>query len=329
VNQSLQSFGISMPVTPPKTQQKPVEDCPAYFERNSSFLTNKSPRETFESILHMLRKRNIDHNYQSLIHKIKGVYYDSENSSPCTFNIKLFKAPLGTEAKYLLEFQRRYGCVVVFRRFYQQILQTLTSEGVAVPLVQTPISAPSSLIAPGQVVLDKETLAILMRGVGKSNSNLEHLREIMRLLACLSKSSQNRSVLTEGHSSTNLVDVLGRILQLPDVEVRRCGATLLANIASMEKIRGELIQLLAIMFKILLGTNCDSAGFGEECVELMGRETQRQVGRALALITETHAKQIIQDPLYSQYLKTLTNLQSSNDIALRADAIVALQHLKA
>jgi len=276
----------------------------------------------------MLRKRNIDHSYQSGIHKIKGVYYDSENSTPCTFNIKLFKAPLGTEAKYLLEFQRRYGCVVVFRRFYQQILQTLTSEGVAVPLVQTPISAPSCLIAPGQVVLDKETRAILMRGVGKSNSNLEHLREIMRLLACLSKSSQNRSVLTEGHSSTNLVDVLGRILQLPDVEVRRCGATLLANIASTEKIRGELItQLLAIMFKILLGTNCDSAGFGE--VELMGRETQRQVGRALALITETHAKQIIQDPLYSQYLKTLTNLQSSNDTALRADAILTLQHLKA
>jgi len=278
----------------------------------------------------MLRKRSIDHNYQSGIHKIKGVYYDSENSTPCTFNIKLFKAPLGTDAKYLLEFQRRYGCVVVFRRFYQQILQTLTSEGVAVPLVQTPISAPSSLIAPGQVVLDKETLAILMRGVGKSNSNLEHLREIMRLLAFLSKSTQNRSVLTEGHSSTNLVDVLGRILQLPDVEVRRCGATLLANIASMEKIRGELItHLLAIMFKILQVTNCDSAGFGEECVELMGRETQRQVGRALALITETHAKQIIQDPLYSQYLKTLTNLQSSNDTALRADAIVTLQHLKA
>jgi len=74
VNQSLQSFGISTPVTHPKTQQKPVEDCPAYFERNSSFLTKKSPRETFESVLHRLRKRNIDHSYQSEIHKIKGDY---------------------------------------------------------------------------------------------------------------------------------------------------------------------------------------------------------------------------------------------------------------
>jgi len=301
-----------------------------YFECNSSFLTNKSPRETFESVLHILRKRNIDHNYQPLNHKIKGVYYDSENSSPCTFNIKLFNAPLGTKSKYLLEFQRRYGCVVVFRKFYQQLVQALSTEGVAVPLIQMPTMAPSPIVAPGQIVLDKETLQILMRGVGKSNSNLEHLREIVRLLACLSKSTQNRSVLAEAHSSTNLVEILARVLQLPDVEVRRCGATLLANIAAMEKIRGELIsKLLAIMFKILPSSDCGSAGFGEECVELMGRETQRQIGRALALITETHAKQIIQDPLYSQYLKTLTNLQSNNDTALRADAIVTLQHLKA
>jgi len=278
----------------------------------------------------ILSKRNIDHNYQPLNHKIRGVYYDSDNSTPCTFNIELFKAPLGTEAKYLLECQRRYGCVVVFRKFYNQILQALSAEGIAVPLVQAPTFSPSSTVAPGQVLLDKETLSILMRGVGKSNSNLEHLREIVRLLACLSKSSQNRSVLAEAHNSTNIVDILGRVLQLPDVEVRRCGATLLANIASMEKIRGELIShLLAIIFKILPSPDCDCAGFGEECVELMGRETQRQLGRALALISETHAKQIIQDPLYSQYLKTLTSLQSNNDTALRADAIVTLQHLKA
>jgi len=197
-------------------------------------------------------------------------------------------------------------------------------------LVQTLTTAPTSLIAPGQLVLDKETLHILMRGVGNSNSNLEHLREIVRLLACLSKSTQNRSVLAETQSSTHLVEILARVLQLPDVEVRRCGATLLANVASMEKIRGELTdKLLAIMFKILRNPDCDSAGFGGDCVELMGRETQRQIGRALALIAETHAKDILQDPLYSQYLKTLTGLQSSNDTALRADAIVTLQHLKA
>jgi len=265
-----------------------------------------------------------------LSHKIKGVFYDTEGGSPCTFAIKLFKAPLGSKAKYLLEFQRRYGCVVVFRKFYHQILQTLTTEGVAVPLVQSPVSSSSSsIIVPGQIVLDKGTLEILTRGVGKSGANLEHLREIISVLACLSKSDQNRIVLAESHSTTNLCDILARVLQLPDVEIRRCGATFLKNIATLEKIRGELItKLLGTMFRLLSSSDCGSSGFGGECDELITRETQRQVVRALALITETHAKQIIQDPLSSQYLKTLSNLQASSDLVLRADVMITLQQMK-
>jgi hypothetical protein len=311
VTQSLESFGFSVPTSSPSKAQKPVGECPPYFECNSSFLTNKPPRETFESLLHVLQKRNIDHDYKAWNHKIKGVIYDNENSSPCTFNIKLFQAPLGAKkAKYLLEFQRRYGCVVVFRKFYQQVLQTLVAEGVAIPLVPTSSISATSLLAPGQLVLDKGTLEILMRGVGKSSSNLEHLREIIRLLASLSKSSHNRAVLAESHGTTNLCDILARVLQLPDVEVRRCGATFLGNIAVLEDLRGELIsKLLAVMFKILSSSDCGSSGFSD-CSDLMGRETQRQIIRALALITETHAKQVSQDPLFSQYFKALTNLQT-------------------
>jgi hypothetical protein len=330
VTQSLESFGFSMPTSSPsKPQQKPVGECPPYFESNSSFLTNKPPKEAFESLIHVLQKRNIDHDYKPLIHKIKGVFYDSENSSPCTFNIKLFQAPLGTKkARYLLEFQRRYGCVVVFRKFYSQILQTLLVEGIAIPLVSSTSLSPASILAPGQIVLDKGTLDILMKGVGKSSSNLEHLREIIRLLAMLSKSSHNRAVLAESHGTTNLCDILARVLQLPDVEVRRCGATFLNNIAALEDLRGELIsKLLAVMFKILSGSDCASAGFGD-CGELMGRETQRQIIRALALMTETHAKQVCQDPLFSQYHKALTTLQTCSDSVLRADVIVTLQHLR-
>jgi len=307
-----------------------VGECPSYFESNSSFLTNKPPRETFDSVIHVLQKRHIDHDYKPLSHKIKGVIYDNENSSPCTFNIRLFQAPLGTKkAKYLLEVQRRYGCVVVFRKFYQQVLQTLLAEGVAIPLAHISSSvSPISVLTPGQVVLDKQTLEILMRGVGKSSANLEHLREIVRLLASLSKSSHNRAVLAESHGTTNLCDILARVLQLPDVEVRRCGATFLGNIAVLEDLRGELIsKLLAVMFRILSSTDVGSAGFSD-CVELMGRETQRQILRALALMTETHAKQVSQDPLFSQYFKALTKLQTCSDSVIRSDVNVTLQHLK-
>jgi len=82
------------------------------------------------------------------------------------------------------------------------------------------------------------------------------------------------------------------------------------------------------MFRLLSSSDCGSSGFGGECGELITRETQRQVVRALALITETHAKQIIQDPLSSQYLKTLSNLQASSDLVLRADVMITLQQMK-
>jgi hypothetical protein len=331
VTQSLESFGFSVPSSSAsKALQKPVGECPPYYESNSSFLTNKTPRETFESVIHVLQKRSVDHDYKPLNHKIKGILYDNENSSPCSFHIRLFQAPPGTKkAKYLLEVQRRYGCVVVFRKFYSQVLQTLLTEGVAIPL--TPVSSafsPASILPPGQVVLDKQTLEILMKGVGKSSSNLEHLREITRLLANLSKSSHNRAVLAESHGTTNLCDILARVLQLPDVEVRRCGATFLGNIAALEDLRGELIsKLLAVMFRVLSSTDVGSAGFGD-CVELMGRETHRQILRALALMTETHAKQVSQDPLFSQYFKALTKLQTCSDSIIRSDVNVTLQHLK-
>jgi len=328
VTQSLQSWNISVTASAPKVQQKPVQDCPSYFESNSSCLTSRSPREAFEVLIHHLNKmKRIDIEYKPLNNKIKGVYYCHDSGSPCTFHIKLFKAPLGCKEKYLLEVQRRYGCVVVFRKLYQQILQALTAEGIAVPFTKTAISS-SSILAPGQIVLDKPTLEILMKGV-KSNTNLEHLREILRLLACLSNSAQNRALLVESHSETNLCDLLARVLQLPDVEVRRCGAAFLGNIATVTNLRSELIsKLLGTMFNILSGSTCGSAGFGEGCGELIKRETQRQIVRALLLISETHAKQIIQDPSASSYVKTLTNLQSSNDPGLRADVLLTLEQLK-
>jgi len=335
VTQSLKTLNFSTPTVPSaKPQPKPVKECPPYFEFNSSFLTNKDRRETFEFLVDELQKRSIDHDYKPLTHKIKGVFYDNENSSPCTFNIQLFQAPLGAKkAKYLVEFQRRYGCVVVFRKFYQQILQTLVTEGVGVPLV--PGSLPPMSVSPGQVVLDKGTLEILMRGVGSVGkpTNLEHLREIIRLLAILSKSSQNRAVLAESHGSgpdrINLCDLIARILQLPDVEVRRCGATFLGNIATLETLRGELItKLLAIMFQVLSNSDVPAAGFGADCVSLMGKETQRQIVRALVLITETHAKQVVQDPLFAQYAKVLAGLKSSGDANFCANVATTLQHLK-
>jgi len=328
-----QSWNISDRITSaPIVSPKPIQDCPVYFEANSSCLTNRSPQETFEVLIHYLNKiKRIHIDYQALNNKIKGVYYCSVTDSPCSFMIKLFHAPLERKEKYLLEVQRRQGCCIIFRKFYQQILQALTAEGVVVPFTKTQSLSSKSIVTPelGQIDLDKPTLELLMKSVGKSDTNLEHLREIIRVLATSSNSEQNRALISESFSATYLCETLATILQLSDGEVRRCGATFLGNLATLETLRGEFInKLLGIMFKVLSGSNCDSAGFGLGCSELINRETQRQIGRTLSLFSKTHAKQMSQDPSSSSYLKTLTYLQkSTNDALFQADVLSTLEQM--
>jgi len=316
-----------------QVQAKPVKECPSYFESNFSFLSHKDLRATFESLLCELQKKGVDYDYKPLTHKIKCIFYDSENSSPCTFNINLFQAPLSTpKAKYLVEFQRRYGCVVVFRKFYQTLLQSLVKGGLGVPLVARSLNPLPvlSLDYDPVMTLDKDTLKILSQAVGspgKASSNLEYLRETTRLLATLSKSSQNRAVFIESHGSQiDLCELIGQILQLPDVEVRRCGATFLGNLAVLETLREELItKLLPVMFQTLSKSDIGCAGFGDSA--LIEKETHRQIVRALNTMIDTHAKQVVQDPFFSQYRKILVSLKASSDQNLRADVLLALQQL--
>eukprot|EP00456_Euglypha_rotunda_P066329 TRINITY_DN570_c0_g1_i24.p1 TRINITY_DN570_c0_g1~~TRINITY_DN570_c0_g1_i24.p1 ORF type:complete len:195 (+),score=15.27 TRINITY_DN570_c0_g1_i24:278-862(+) len=175
--------------------------------------------------------------------------YSSDDSAPCTFKINLFKAPAtAKKATCLVEVQRRYGCIVIFRRFYQQILQALTTEGVAISV--STLNAPTT-IPPSTVNLDKSTVDALFRSIGNpsklSTMTLENLRETMRVFATVSKTSQNKSVLVSSDSDrSNLIEIILSALKLSDYEVRRCAATLLNNMSSMETLRTELISKLEI-----------------------------------------------------------------------------------
>lgn len=124
----------------PKIQPRAIRDCPVYYEPNSSFLAKCSPDAIFDSILTQLKKQNINYEFDEYKNKIKGEIKEigdyTSDSDPCTFRIHVFKAPednmSSKKAKFLVEVQRRYGCCVLFRRFYQPFLQALTSEGIAI-----------------------------------------------------------------------------------------------------------------------------------------------------------------------------------------------------
>jgi hypothetical protein len=309
----------------------PIQDCPSYFESNSSFITTKPPASIFESIICLFKEKRVDYEFQPYKHRLKGVTYNPDDCNRCTFKLKVFKAPLGRTGKYLVEFQRRCGCVVTFRNFYKQILQALSVEGVVVSTSGVSFALSPKILAGGQVRLDQETVDVLIRSLGNlaEPTNLENLRETLRVLATLSKTSHNRAVLAEVRTTaerSGLCDLLLWVLNLEDSEVRRCGTTLLGNVAALETIRGELVsKLLASMFRLLSSTDSDVTEF-DSC-DLIEKEIQRQVAKTLAILTETHASEIAKDVHFSHYMQVLGKHKSSPDEGLRADVLSTIQRL--
>jgi len=201
-------------------------------------------------------------------------------------------------------------------------------DGVAIPFTSSS-SLAVSVPSPSQVTLDQGTADILLRSLGNplkdGTANLENLRETLRVLATLSRIPQNKAVLVS--ESTNLSDLLLSVLKLQDSEVRRCGVTLLSNVSTLESIRGELVSKLTACLFHLLANPDDSVGAGFKCSSLIEKEIQRQIARALAILSETHAADIARHPSYSRYLEILGQHKSSVDPTLRADIILTLEHL--
>jgi DNA-binding transcriptional ArsR family regulator len=327
---SLSSVSSSQP------QPRPILDCPVYYEPNSSFFAKKSPSEIFDAVIAQLKKRDIGYEFDKFKNKIKGVI--TNDNSTCTFRVNLFKAPENAKkAKFLVEVQRRFGCCVVFRRFYQQFLQALATEGVAIPFSPLPLKPAAAAYlqpAPAQVTLDKTSLDLLFRSLGNPSKfgtvSLENLREALRVLANLSSTSKNKEILVDAETDRSILfEILLSALKLSDGEVRRCSATLLNNIATLKTIRSELITKLATcMFQTLDNTSDVSvAGFMSGSESLIRKESQRQIAQALVTLTETHAVEMALQPNYPYFQEVLTKHKTSSDDLLRESVQAAIANL--
>jgi len=315
-------------------QPRPISECPIYYEPNSSFFAKKSPNEIFDAIIAQLKKQNVTYEFDKFKNKIKGVMYSTHDNAPCTFRVNLFKAPENAKkAKFLVEVQRRFGCVVVFRRFYQQFLQTLATEGTAIPF--SPLKpATTDLLQSSlsQVTLDKTSLDLLFRSLGNPSkfgtASLETLRETLRVLANLSRTSQNKEVLVDAETDRSILfEILLSALKLPDGEVRRCGATLLNNIATLKTIRSELITKLATCMFQMLDNTSDVSVAGFMSGSLMEKESQRQIAQALAVLTETHASEVVRQSNYPYFQEVLDKHKTSSDELLRESVQATIANL--
>jgi len=233
---------------------------------------------------------------------------------------------------FWIEVQRRNGCVVLFRRFYQQMLQALLTEGVAIPIsassaFSTPLAPPSSIF------LDKEAVEDLFRSIGNPTKlgmvTLESLRETMRVFVIVSKTSQNKLALISSDTDrSKLVEIILNTLQLSDYEVKRCGATLLSNVASVESLRSELVsKLVGCMFELLENVGDSGAAAGFASSSLIETEIQRQIAQALAILTQTHAVDVSRQTNYSYFVEILNKQKLASDDLFRENVQKTLQQL--
>lgn len=178
-------------------------------------------------------------------------------------------------SKYLVEFQRRFGDHAAFLTFYEETLAQLREVVDLQEVVQKNCSARRLLSPPP---LDDEEPAPLTAQevvplLGMAGSNyLDCQREGLRGLLVTS-SPWSDAVLRE--VKDELVPAIGNALLNRDWEVRRCGATLLAQISKVESFHDELVPLIAKVIPLLQSSDLKMA------------ETRRQLAAVIVNLAGT------------------------------------------
>jgi len=143
----------------------------------------------------------------------------------------------------------------------------------------------------------------------------------------LARTSQNKEVLVAETDRSILFEILLSALKLPDGEVRRCSATLLNNIATLKTIRSELITKLATCMFQMLDNTADVSVAGFMSGSLMEKESQRQIAQALAVLTETHASEVVRQPNYPYFQEVLDKHKTSSDELLKESVQATIANL--
>jgi len=234
--------------------------------------------------------------------------------------------------KYLIEFQRRSGCPLVFHQHYSQLLYSLTQEKICGDVSSTSSQqqqqqqrrfSRASFTATSQITLDKETVDSLLYCLTDSeNLHLENVREVLRVLACVTSKDANAAFLIK--KSENLSDLLIKFLLWSDAEVKRCAATLLANVISFTLM--EATWNIQSLF-LALSTETPAPGFGTNKARFLDLEAKRQIARALVKVMEKNASIVVKDDNLKEFRDVLEEMSSSTDRSLANSASVALNHL--
>jgi len=229
-----------------------IAEAPTYFERNSSFFSAQPPPDILQAVSSLLASQSIDFTYTPSKHKITGVVI--AHNAPVRFVVRVWKKT--SDAAYLIEFQRRSGCVVTFTQFYRACTASLSHLIIAPasPTAATPaLSSPTARATPfdlngdeagtGSVTLDEQTFDALSAMASSADSQCAS--EGMRALVNCSAAPANCQFIAE--HSTKALAALRSSSSSSSSYLQLLAAKLAVALAHHKPLRNAIVAALPLV----------------------------------------------------------------------------------
>jgi hypothetical protein len=271
---------------------------PSYIERYTSFYTVAPLNELLDALSAVLSQSSVDFQLIREKAKFQCVLYDAANNC-VQFLVKIYSTPQGTasgkESQKLVEFQRRFGCCVAYNRAYQQLyagIKLSKTPYVAqfnnVPCEPNTLNGPLAALNTQQVVLDPSSLNSLCSMA--TSSDLCSAREALR---CLSSCNLRETVKLQGNSAAELIIsacVAAMNKNIKDDEQERCTAQIIAQLAEVAELRGNIVDKLLAALLTCLDSPITKSSLISSTGCLQSRCTKRYIAKAMAQLADSQAK---------------------------------------
>lgn len=229
---SQQLFEEVVVTAPSGGRERPLAPVPLFVEKYSSFFSATKPADIISTIASILDTLHVTHNHQPRSHKIKGMLRDGG----VEIAIQAYAGEKPEEC--LIEFQRRCGCGLEFKRMYQACLRSLRKGSHVARLFKADflpnveidectewLTAVEHVEQQHSITLDAAATSNLFDMA--TSKYVETQREASDILAHCSRTSVNVKTLLE---QSNWEEVCCDLLMSKDCIVRARGAEIVANI---------------------------------------------------------------------------------------------------
>jgi len=229
-----------------KATYEPPPKLPCYYERHSSFQSSKQPMDILRTIASYFSQEGIEYDCNVQKFKIKAVTF--VRNTRCGFVVRVYKT--SSRNRFVVEFQRRSGCVVAFRDFYTRTLCAL-GDVVSDKKPEKRIAELDAFESGelSRVDLDADTINTLLAMANDENPELEV--EAMRILARAVRDDNNLVTISKGIS---IVPFLISKLKSDQEDVVQIASELLVRFSEWEKVQPELLKdVLVPVSEVLIG----------------------------------------------------------------------------